>query len=89
MTLPARLIAPRLAAQITGSHRQIEMLIDAPNASIHGLSNAVHGLAPAETFFNSCPDSLADGIADVGEHQAAYRFLGNDRVLYFDGITFG
>lgn len=55
----------RHAAQITGNHCQLELVINPPQAAIHYLSNASDGLSPAEMLFDARPDSLADLIAAI------------------------
>jgi hypothetical protein len=50
------------STQVTGSHRQLEVLIDPPQSAVHGLADMTNSLAPIEMLFNSRSDGLADLI---------------------------
>ena len=52
-----------VGGHVAGRHCQFEVLIDAFNASVHGLSNPAHSFAPAKVLFDPFSDRLADGIA--------------------------
>jgi hypothetical protein len=50
------------STQVTGSHRQLEVLIDPRPSAVHGLADMTNSLAPTEMLFNSRSDGLADLI---------------------------
>ena len=51
------------AGQIARNHRQLEVLVDAPDAAIDRLPDPSDRLAPAEMLFDSFADDLADPLA--------------------------
>jgi hypothetical protein len=53
----------RHAGQIARGHRQLEMLVDAPDAAIDGLTYPADRFTPAEMLFDTFADDLADSIA--------------------------
>jgi hypothetical protein len=38
---------------VARDHRELEVLIDSSQSSVHGLADAAHGLAPTEVLFDS------------------------------------
>jgi len=46
-------------------HRQFEVLVDALDPSINGLSDAPDRLAPTEVFLDALANRLADGVPGV------------------------
>ena len=50
------------ADQIAGDHGQLEVLINAFDSPIDGLSNPADSFAPAEMFLNALTDDLTDLI---------------------------
>lgn len=55
----------RHAHDVARGHGQLEVLINAPDASIQCLPNSFDRLAPAEVILDAPPDRLADGVAGV------------------------
>src|SRR6185295_7273743 len=53
------------SGDVAGCHRQLEVLIDAPESSVDGLAYAPDRLAPAEVFLDALSDGLAYRIAGV------------------------
>src|ERR1700682_1302765 len=48
--------------QIAGSHGELELQVDAPQSTKHGLSNPADGLAPTEVLLDAFADDLADAV---------------------------
>src|SRR5450432_2211607 len=44
-------------------HRELEVLIDSPEASVHRLPDVTHGLAPAKVLFDALSDDLAQNVS--------------------------
>lgn len=72
----AALVAPRsvFATSACWPHyRQNEVLTDASHPSIYSLANPVNGDAPAEMFFDACPEDLAHMVVRVPRSAAIVR----------------
>jgi hypothetical protein len=53
----------RHAGQIARNHRQLEVLVDAPDAAIDRLPDPTDRFTPAEVLFDSFADDLANPVA--------------------------
>ena len=73
----------RHSYDVAGGHRQFELLVDAPDASVHGLADAPNRLAPAEVLLDSLADGLADRVA------AMTRGAPIDRTAAVAGVVAG
>lgn len=72
------------AHQVARSHGELELLIDASQATEHGLADAADGLSPSEVLFDPLAHDLAQPIArmasgpPVDRASPATRVVGGD-----------
>jgi len=62
-------------------HRQLEVLVDAPDPSVDRLADAPDGLTPAEVFLDALADRLTDRIASVSRRSSIDRAAADTSVV--------
>ena len=74
----------RHSLQITGDHRQLELLVHRMDPSVHRLSNLSYCFTPTEMLFNACPDRLTCRIPFVSRCSAVNRAASPSRLVARD-----
>lgn len=59
-----------ILSTFTCRHRELEVLIDSAQPSVHGLADTAHGLGPAEVLFDTLSSRLAGLVAVVASGTA-------------------